>query len=107
MIGEQVVTRRNFMAVAAAATAAISVGCPRRSTSTGVKVFKRSGRGVHVSNAAKKHNANRLYKTQIAALGDKPHKGDNSYVVELIISRAQFDTLFPSGRVIADLRNDL
>lgn len=73
----------------------------------GVQVFKRSGRGVHVSNAAKKHNANMLYRTRNAAQQDKPHKGDNSYVVELTISQSMFDDLFGDGRLAADLRHDL
>jgi len=88
-----------------AATAAVATtACPRRQTTNGVKVFKRSGKGVHVSNAAKKHNANRLYKTLFAANSDSPHPGDNSYVVELIINRSLFNKLFANGRTIADFR---
>jgi hypothetical protein len=79
------------------------VGCPRP-TSNGKIVFRRSGRGLHVSNAAKKQNANRFYRTRNAALGDAPHPGDNSKVVEITISQARFDQLFGGGNSIADLR---
>ncbi|MDZ4858801.1 MAG: hypothetical protein SGI88_07435 [Candidatus Hydrogenedentes bacterium] len=107
-MSDQKVTRRAFITVAATATAAISLGCPRNNNPTkGVVVFKRSGRGVHVSNAAKKHNANMLYKTSLAASNDNPHEGDNSYVVQLTINRTQFDTLFANGRLAADLRHHL
>ena len=70
-------------------------------------VFKRSGRGLHVSNAAKKHNANRLYTTRSAASADVPHPGDNSNVVSLTISRDLYNRLFAQVRRIADLRRDL
>lgn len=83
------------------------MGCPRPNLTNGVKVFKRSARGIHVSNAAKKNNFNKLYKTFLAAKRGRAHKGDHSYVVQLIISRQLFDTLFPNGNLVADLRHDL
>jgi len=92
-------------AVAAGATAAM--GCPRRRTTNGVKVFKRSSRGIHASNAAKKNNFNKLYKTRLAAQQGKAHKGDNSYVVELVINKQTFNKLFANGKLVADLRHDL
>jgi hypothetical protein len=71
-------------------------------------VFKRSGRHRRISNAAKSHNANRLYRTKQAALGDPPHPGDNSKVVKRSISNELFEQLFPtSDKLIADLRHDL
>jgi hypothetical protein len=99
-------TRRAFLRLTAVAGLIASAGCPRPRTN-GVTVFKRSGKGLHVSNAAKKHNANRLYRTLMAALNDAPHPGDNSKVVELIINRQLFQRLFPGMRQIADLRRDL
>jgi hypothetical protein len=73
----------------------------------GVTVYKRSGRGRHVSNAAKKHNANHLYVTELAALQDSAHSGDHSKVVSVSISAAMFTKLFSGGKQIADLRHDL
>lgn len=73
----------------------------------GVIAFRRSGRGRHVSNAAKKNNANRLYANfQAAALG-LAHPGDRSRVVSVVISAYMFDSLFRGGRVCVDLRHDL
>ncbi|MBI4581571.1 MAG: hypothetical protein HY718_17870, partial [Planctomycetes bacterium] len=73
----------------------------------GVIAFKRSGRGLRVSNAAKKHNANRRYKTAAAAEQDAAHPGDPSRVVQLVIPTALALRLFPPGRLVADLRHDL
>ena len=72
-----------------------------------VVVYKRSGRGRHVSNAAKKHNANRLYATEPVALRDLPHPGDRSTVVPVIISSEMYNRLFTFNRQVADLRRDL
>ena len=71
----------------------------------GVLAFRRSGRGRHVSNAAKKHNANRLYATREAALADPAHPGDKSKVVQVVISRSRHNALFADGTPIADLRH--
>ncbi len=95
------------MSAAAVAGAAATMGCPRRNTTNGVKVFKRSSRGIHVSNAAKKNNANKLFKTIFAAQNGRAHKGDNSYIVTLTINKQTFDKLFANGKVVADLRHDL
>ena len=70
-------------------------------------MFKRSARGIHVSNAAKKNNFNKLYKTRLAALRGRAHKGDQSYVVELVINKNVFNKLFANGKLVADLRHDL
>lgn len=102
-------TRRDFMragtlAAVGAATASGLLGCPP-TPSTGMMVFKRSGRGRRVSNAAKKHNANRLYRTFAAAVADAPHPGDTSKIVQRTISASLFNQLFPpNGRNVADLR---
>ena len=70
----------------------------------GVVAFGRAGGGRRISNAAKKHNANRLYATSEAALGDPAHPGDNSKVVSVVISRERFDSFFGHGRTVVDLR---
>lgn len=100
------VTRRAFLGIMAGLGVATSVGCPPR-TSKGVIAYKRSGRGLHVSQAAKKHNANHLYATFAAALSDVPHPGDHSKVVSVVISRCLRNKLFPNGKLVADLRHDL
>lgn len=100
----QRLTRRGFLSVAAALGLTFTTACPPPSPSGSVQVFRRSGRGRHVSNAAKKHNANRYYRTMQAALGDAPHPGDNSKVVTVTVSRRFFNDLFPGSRQIADLR---
>ncbi|MCC6798422.1 MAG: twin-arginine translocation signal domain-containing protein [Candidatus Hydrogenedentes bacterium] len=108
MRSKKKVSRRGFLSVAAAAGAAATMGCPRRrNLGNGVKVYKRSGRGIHVSNAAKLHNANKLFRTASAAQSGRAHPGDNSYVVDLIINKDTFDKLFAGGKQIADLRHDL
>lgn len=100
------VTRRTFVSVVCAVGLGALVGCPRpRRRGNGVVVFRRSGRGLHVSNAAKKHNANHLYRTMTAALNDAPHPGDNSKVVEVTISRPFFNQIFGLTRTSADLRH--
>jgi hypothetical protein len=73
----------------------------------GMIVFRRSGRNRRVSNAAKKHNANRLYKTPEAAASDAPHRGDSSRVVQVTIPMLLGIHLFPPGRLIVDLRRHL
>ena len=95
-------TRRAFLVAAAAAGAAAGLGCPPP-PKTAV-VYRRSCRGLHASNAAKKHSANRLYRTMAAAAQDLAHPGDNAKVVPLTISKAEFDRLFKGGRLMVDLR---
>lgn len=82
-----------------------AAGAPTRGAS--VVVHRRSGRGRHVSNAAKKHNANRLYATYSAAASDPAHPGDKSRIVKATISAALFAALFGDGRTMVDLRRDL
>ena len=81
---------------------------PKKSIAAGgVVVYRRSGRGRHVSRAAKKQNANRLYATAEAAAADLAHLGDHSVVVPVVIGAGLFQSLFGAGRPIADLRRDL
>lgn len=98
------VSRRMFLALAAGAGVAAVSGCAPKSSEP-VVVFKRSGRGGHVSNAAKKHNANHLYGDAAVAAHDLAHPGDRSRVVSLTISRQEFDRLFANGRQTVDLRS--
>jgi len=108
-------TRRSFLRVAAATglTGAIGWLLPttRRASATpaggGVIAYRRSGRGRHVSNAAKRKNANCLYATFQAAAQDSAHLGDRSRVVPVVISASLFSSLFRDGRVTVDLRRDL
>lgn len=99
-------TRREFLGITASLGLMTAVGC-LPFTGQGVIVYRRSGKGRHVSNAAKKHNANRLYLTQQAATLDLPHLGDHSKVVMVTISSVMFLKLFSGGKPIADLRHDL
>ena len=99
-------TRRAFLSLSASVGLMAFFGCalpPGQS----VVVYRRSGRGRHVSNAAKKHNANRLYATEQAALLDLPHPGDRSKVVPVTISSKMYNKLFSFNKQIADLRHDL
>jgi len=96
-------TRRAFLIAAASAGTAASLGCPpSRKT---VFVYRRSCKGRHASNAAKKHSANRIYATVAAATQDLAHPGNNAKVVSLIISKSKFDRLFKGGRLMVDLRH--
>ena len=104
-MSKQALTRRAFLGISTSAAAVMIAGCPIKGQ--GVVVYRRSGRGRHVSNAAKKHNANRLYLTLAHASIDEPHSGDNSKVVKITISRSEFDRLFAGGKSVVDLRRAL
>jgi hypothetical protein len=68
-------------------------------------IYRLSSRGRKVSQAAKKHNANKRFSTASAAEGNRAHPGDRSRVVQLIVSEAEFNRLFDTGKVeVADLR---
>jgi len=105
-MNEWKMTRRSFLSLTASLGVITLLGCPL-TTGQGVIIYRRSGRRRHVSNAAKKHNANRLYLTQEAAARDLPHAGDRSKVVSIFISYGMFLMLFSDGKLIADLRRDL
>ena len=98
-------TRRAFLGLAASLGVVTVAGCPP--PLHGVVVYRRSGRGGHVSNAAKKHNANHLYATKLAAILYLAHPGDRSKVVQVTISADRYDKLFGDGSLVADLRHDL
>jgi len=103
-------TRRNFLSLTASFGFAMLVGCstiPPPPPAPSTTAYRRSGKGRHVSNAAKKHNANHLYATEQAALQDPAHKGDRSRVVKVTISNDMYLKLFPGNKLSADLRHDL
>ncbi len=106
-MAKRTLTRRAFMGTTAAVCFLPALGCPRPRTGKGVVVFRRSCKGVHASNAAKKHAANHLYKTSLAAALDKAHPGDNAKVVEVTVSQAYYDRIFRFGGSSADLRKVL
>jgi hypothetical protein len=106
-MAKSTITRRAFMGFAAAVSFLPILGCPRPRRTNGVKVFRRSLKGMHGSNAAKKHAANHFYKTRLACALDRAHPGDNANVVEVTISRAFYDRIFRFGGTSADLRQVL
>jgi hypothetical protein len=69
-----------------------------------VVVFALSGRGRRISNAAKRHNANKRFRTALAAEANRAHPGDDSFVVRITLGRPEFDRLFGRGNLVADLR---
>jgi hypothetical protein len=101
-------TRRTFLKLTAAAGAVSLTGCVPMNNFGGTMVYIRSGRGISgISNAARKHNSNRIYLTEAAALGDLPHPGDKSVVKTIVIPNSLFAKLFDNGNEIADLRRVL
>ena len=105
-MSELELTRRRLLTLTVAAGAAAVLGCPLARAGAAI-AFKRSGKGGHISNAAKKHNANRVYATAVAATLDPPHPGDKSKVVPISMSRDRYNTLFRNSRQVFDLRRDV
>jgi len=102
------ITRRQFLILSGAvtATALVTVRCDGGSNPDGtVTVFKLSLRGRRGSNAAKSHNANKLFTTLEAADMNRAHPGDNSRIVSLSIDKARFKELFKGNAEVADLRD--
>jgi len=106
MISSGKLTRRAFLSLTASLGLLTLWGCSPF-LNKGVIVYRRTGKGYHVSNAAKKHNANHLYATIQSAAQDLAHPGDRSKVVMVTISYAMYEKLFPNGKLVADLRHDL
>ena len=98
------------MSGAVAATAFLWTSCDGHNElvtpGTGsVTVYRLSLRGRRGSNAAKIHNANKLFVTPEAADRNRAHPGDNSKIVSVIISESDFNRLFDGGALeVADLR---
>jgi hypothetical protein len=80
------------------------IGCPQLPAGKGITVFRRSGKGLHLSKAALKHAANHIYRTRLAAFLDRAHRGDKAKVVQITINNDLYNKAFPSGTVAADLR---
>ncbi len=106
-----VVTRRIFLASAAAVLAAGALpGCGANGSAPSATVvdqtvaYKLSGRGRRVSRAAKSNNANKLFATATAAANGKAHPGDTSQVVMIDVSPQRWFQLFGGGNLVADLR---
>ncbi len=101
-------TRRSFLAMGGAALAlGVLVGCgggQGQAQDGPAQIFALSGKGRRVSNAAKKHNANKRFLTAALANANRAHLGDTSQVVSLMVSQDEFRRLFGFGGVIADLR---
>ena len=102
-------TRRELLKLAGLMATTQIVGCgtnlpPIFGGNNGNLAFLRTGRNGHVSNAAKKHNANRVYATAEAAMMDPPHPGDTSKVVQINISPELRSQLFTNGNQMVDLR---
>jgi hypothetical protein len=102
-------TRRRFVQTAAGFAAALfaarsgSAGPARRRT---FRIYRWSGRGRRVSQAALSHAANRRYLTKRAALRDLPHPNANLRLVPLASSLSEILRLFVKRRrLVADLRS--
>lgn len=103
-------TRRDVIAMAAGAVAALWGGGPAWALPPNPApngrhvVYRRSSRGRRASQAVKIRNANLRYKTKHAA-DDPAHPGDTSFVVPLDVSQATFKLWFGRGAHVVDLRN--
>jgi len=105
-------TRREFLAWSTAAAAlGVLSGCgggasTTETTSTSLDVYRLSGRGRRISQAAKKHNANKLFSTWADAGQNRAHPGDRSRIVAVSISQAEYERLFLiPNRYVVDLRH--
>ena len=101
-------TRRRFLATGGAALAiGVLAGCGggQGQQDGPVEIFALSGRGRRISNAAKKHNANKRFVSFALADANHAHPGDTSQVVSLMVSRAEFRRLFGMTGLVSDLRH--
>lgn len=109
-------SRRRFVTTALAALAVIGAPLPafaQRFLSSDPndprgrrKIYRLSGRGRRVSNAAKRHNANMRFATAHAAGLHRAHPGDRSRIVSETVSVEEFHRLFVSRKSqVADLRH--
>lgn len=102
-------SRRDFLILTGMLAFAALPGCdsrcsaPTSGAAPSRSAYRLSGRGRRISNAAKKHNANKLFATAEAAEGHRAHPGDTSRVVSIDVSDAFYRQLFADGD-IADLR---
>ena len=109
-------SRRRFVTMASMLVAALSLPLPAfaerllSSSSTGPrgrrKMYRLSGRGRRISNAAKRHNAAMRFATAKAADTHRAHPGDRSRIVFETISVEEFQRLFAQRHsLVADLRH--
>lgn len=103
-------SRRRFLqtATVAAATPLIGLECPGflDPATAATVVFRLSGRGRRISNAAKAYNANKRFKTAAVAAANRAHPGDTSKVVMITVSAQVYNQLFNNGRrSIGDMRD--
>lgn len=105
------INRRQFLILSGSLALATFIGISCDSDNQGEsqearKVFRLSSRGRRTSQAAKKHNANKLFATEEAANENRAHPGDNSQIVCFTISESRFNDLFDNGNTtVVDLRN--
>jgi hypothetical protein len=109
-------TRRRFVTVVVAALASVGLPLPalaRLASNPNVplnpwgrrKIYRLSGRGRRVSNAARAHNANMRFATANAASKHPAHIGDRSKVVAEFVSIEDYQRLFVDRRThVVDLR---
>jgi hypothetical protein len=105
---KSILTRRQFLILSGAATAAalVNVGCEGGGEPGGTRtVYRLSLRGRRGSNAAKTHNANKLFRTMEAADTNRAHPEDNSRIVSIIVGSAMFKIFFKGDATVADLRD--
>lgn len=101
---EKGLTRREFLAVCAVvvATGLVGLSCDV----PGPYVYRLSLRGRRGSNAARKHNANKVFATEAAANQNRAHPGDRSRIVRVRVSNETFNRFFDGGsRLVVDLRS--
>ncbi len=103
-------TRRTFMAATGATVGAIAlVGCGGGSTPTATpidtsKAWRLSGARRRISNAAKSHNANKVFATPLAAHVGRAHPGDTSKIVPMDVNPNTWLKHFGAGDPCVDLR---
>jgi hypothetical protein len=112
-----VMSRREFIVLGGTAAAVLALlplsGCGGGSSNTSstsndqsLYVYRLSSRGKRTSQAAKKHNANKLFATWDAAESNRAHPGDRSRIVQVNISPARYERLFlKPNRDLVDLRS--
>lgn len=105
-------TRRRFLSTAAAFLAAsltsgsASARTKKRRRKTIFHMYRWSGQGRRVSQAALSHAANRRYLTKGAALRDLPHRRSRLRLVQLDAGLPELFRLFVLRRRLwADLRH--
>jgi len=105
-------SRRRFLEIAGGLAALVlggdaleAAGALGRRWKRGPVMYRLSLRGRRGSRAAKKHNANLRFATARAADQNRAFAGDNSRIVAVPVSLAEYVRLFVRRRsLVADLR---